>query len=70
MSNFSLTPVLLTWRIWWAPNNASKWKMGFNLTFKGLSVATFPNFSPKILSTFLLNFHGYLYENLIPILNK
>jgi cytochrome b561 len=24
-----LTLILLTWRIWWAPNNASKWQMGF-----------------------------------------
>jgi hypothetical protein len=24
------------WRIWRAPNNANKWQMGFNLTFKGL----------------------------------
>jgi len=31
-----LTLILLTWRIWWAPNNASKWQMGFNLAFKGL----------------------------------
>jgi hypothetical protein len=31
-----LTLILLTWRIWWAPNNASKWKMGFNSAFKGL----------------------------------
>jgi len=30
----SLTPILLMWRIWWATNNASKWQMGFNLTFK------------------------------------
>jgi hypothetical protein len=28
--------ILLTWRIWWAPNNASKWQMGFNSVFKGL----------------------------------
>jgi hypothetical protein len=28
---------LLTWRIWWAPNNASKWQMGFNLAFKVLN---------------------------------
>ena len=28
---------LLTWRIWWAPTNASKWRMGFNLAFKGLN---------------------------------
>jgi len=33
-----LTLILLTWRIWWAPNNASKWQMGFNLVFKGLMV--------------------------------
>ena len=32
----ALTLTLLTWRIWWAPNNASKWQMGFNLAFKGL----------------------------------
>jgi len=25
-----LTLILLTWRIWWAPNNASKWQMGFS----------------------------------------
>jgi hypothetical protein len=25
------------WRIRWAPNNASKWQMGFNLVFKGLT---------------------------------
>jgi hypothetical protein len=26
----------LTWKIWWAPNNASRWQMGLNLAFKGL----------------------------------
>ena len=34
--NVSLTLYLLTWRIWWAPNNASRWQMGFNSAFKGL----------------------------------
>ena len=34
--NVSLTLILLTWRIWWAPNNARKWQMGFNSAFKGL----------------------------------
>jgi hypothetical protein len=29
-----LTLILLTWRIWWAPNNASNWQKGFNLAFK------------------------------------
>jgi len=33
---FSLTLILLTWRIWWAPNNASRWQVGFNSAFKGL----------------------------------
>jgi len=31
-----LTLILLTWRKWWAPNNASKWQMGFNSAFKEL----------------------------------
>ena len=32
-----LTLILLTWRIWWAPNNASKRKMGFNSACTGLN---------------------------------
>ena len=28
--------ILLTWRIRWDPNNASRWQMGFSLAFKGL----------------------------------
>jgi len=35
-SHVLLTLILLTWRIWWTPNNASKWQMGFNSAFKGL----------------------------------
>jgi hypothetical protein len=31
-----LTLILLMWRKWWAPNNASKWQMRFNSAFKGL----------------------------------
>jgi len=31
-----LTFILLMWRIWRAPNIASRWQMGFNLAFKGL----------------------------------
>jgi hypothetical protein len=30
----TLTLILLTWRIGWAPNNASKWQVGFKLAFK------------------------------------
>jgi hypothetical protein len=33
-----LTLILLTWRIWRASNNASKWQMGFNAAFKGLTM--------------------------------
>ena len=33
-----LALTLLTWRIWWAPINASKWQMGFNSAFKGPSI--------------------------------
>ena len=31
-----LTLYMLTWRMWWAPNNASKGQMRFNSAFKGL----------------------------------
>jgi hypothetical protein len=36
-----LTLILPTWR---APNNASKWQMGFNLAFKGLKYTRLSNF--------------------------
>ena len=32
-----LTLTLQTWTIWRAPTNASKWRMGFNSPFKGLT---------------------------------
>jgi hypothetical protein len=32
----ALILILLTWRIWWAPNNSSRWQMGFNAEFKVL----------------------------------
>jgi len=33
----TLTLILLTWRIWCSPSNASKWQLGFNSAFKGLN---------------------------------
>jgi len=33
----ALTLILLMWTKWWAPASASKWRMGFNSAFKGLS---------------------------------
>ena len=32
-----LTLILLTWRIWWAANNARKWQKGFNSVFTRLT---------------------------------
>ena len=32
-----LTLILLTWRIWWAPNNANKWQVGFSSAFNPLT---------------------------------
>ena len=45
LNNLNLTLILKTWRIWWAPNNACKWQMGFNSSFKGYMI-----FSPILLS--------------------
>jgi hypothetical protein len=47
---FSLTLILLMRRIWWAPNNASKWQMGFNSAFKGLNL-TWGTFLLKFVDT-------------------
>ena len=41
MVHFTLLFYLLTCRIWWAPNNASKGQMGFNSAFKGLKLYLF-----------------------------
>jgi len=41
----NLTLILLTWRKWWAPNNASKQQMGFNSMFKGLICASILQFT-------------------------
>ena len=47
-----LTLILLTWKKWRAPNNASKWQMGFNSVFKGLN--SIPVSVPlTVLSVFL-----------------
>ena len=36
-----LTLILLTWTIWRAPTNTSKWRMVFNSAFKGLKLVLF-----------------------------
>ena len=37
-----LTLIQLTWTIWRAPTNASKWRMGSNSAFKGLIRTALP----------------------------
>ena len=46
-----LTLTLLKRRIWWVPNNASRWQMGFNLAFKGLILVFSISVPPNRLST-------------------
>jgi hypothetical protein len=41
-----LTFIVLTWRTGWALNNVSKWKMEFNLAFKGLRILYWENYVP------------------------
>jgi hypothetical protein len=36
-SSRTVTLILLTSTKWWAPASASKWQMGFNSAFKGLT---------------------------------
>jgi hypothetical protein len=38
MFEMLLTLILLRWNVGWAPNNASKWQMGFNSAFKGVNL--------------------------------
>ena len=42
-----LTLSLLTWRIWWAPNNARRWQMGFNSARKGLNTTVVSQYDPE-----------------------
>ena len=59
---FVSTPILLTWRIWWDPNNAGKWQMGFNSAFKGVIIPLSCLFlSCSLLITFLLKYFSLLY---------
>jgi hypothetical protein len=64
---FLLTLTLLTRRIWWAPNNASRWQMGFNSEFKGLNLLQ--NYTLNLSThtscgfVILLPFHLWLWTN-------
>ena len=60
----SLTLILLTWRIWWAPTNANKWRMGFNSAFKGLRKMAGFGTSVFILNNGMLR-GKYLYSQYV-----
>ena len=45
----TLALILLMWKIWWAPNNASKWQMRFYSAFKGLIFSLFIAWSSSVL---------------------
>ena len=38
------------WKIWRAPNNASRWQVGFNSAFKGLNLHEKENKISKLYS--------------------
>ena len=66
--NNTLTLILLTWRIWWAPINASRWQMGFNSTFKGLRFWQIVGREVLILSSeleghMLLNSRSFCFDS-------
>ena len=53
-----ITLTLLTWRIWWAPNTASRWHVAFNSAFEGLNCLTL---KMKTLSTFGISITVYQF---------
>ena len=59
-----LTLTLLTWRIWWAANNASKWQMGFNSAFKWLMFLFTKEYLPASEHSPICIVHGHCCENL------
>jgi len=60
-STLTLNP--LKWKIWWAPNNASRWQIGFNSAFKGFmscldnSKTTYPVIRCQVLEQRTLQMH-------------
>ena len=75
-----LTLILLTWTIWRAPTNASKWRMGFNSAFKVLmgnsNVTEFWIFvaprerSASLHRQLLVTTPNWYYYSILPILNS
>ena len=56
-----LTLILLTWTIWRAPTNASKWRMGFNSAFKWLIQEVCYIHTPVLYITYFnFTLYGYI----------
>jgi hypothetical protein len=49
--DIDLTLILLIWRICRAPNNVSKWQMGFNSAFKRLNDVGRPNVMFSVMTS-------------------
>ena len=65
----ALTLILLTWRIWWATNNASRWQMGFNSAFKELIKISY-NVKPTNTQMLFIYWHGYVLPLVVIPLKK
>jgi hypothetical protein len=73
-----LTLILLTWKIGWAPNNARKWQMGFNLAFKWFKMTQctlFHNYlwvglCHKFFPPVLILFHVFMFSLLRLLLHN
>jgi hypothetical protein len=61
-------------RIWWVPNNASKWQMGFNWAFKGLTlllkISIFWDVIPNILVEMYQVFRGRVSSEMLAYFYK
>jgi hypothetical protein len=68
--NCELILILLTWTIWGAPTNASKWRMGFNSAFKGLKLrcnaSAFKDHGLSCVEAHCWKFSQYDTASLIP----
>ena len=63
---FPLTLIVLTWKIWCALNNVSKWQMKYNSTFNELytSRTFFPNLQALALTMKRANWGGNTFTEL------
>ena len=65
---WDITIILLTWTIWRAPTNASKWRMGFNSAFKGLIIIVILSLTCRV--NYALNLFRILVINFVTFLTS